>query len=166
VVVLCLGEKKEWSGENASRSTIALPDIQYELLKNISKVGKPVVLVLSSGRPVDLSAMEPSADAILEIWQPGTMGGHAVAGLLSGRYNPSGKLPVTFPYTTGQIPIYYNHNMTGRPYNGTETMLYDIPLRAGQTSLGNTSYWLDSTFEPEFPFGYGLTYTTFEYGPT
>lgn len=144
VIVLCLGEKKEWSGENASRSTIALPAIQQELLKTISMVGKPVVLVLSSGRPVDLSSMEPLADAILETWQPGTMGGHSVAGLLSGRYNPSGKLPVTFPYTTGQIPIYYNRRQSGRHHQG---------------------FYQDIQSTPMYEFGHGLSYTTFEYGP-
>lgn len=91
------------------------------------------------------------------------MGGTAIAQLLFGDETPSGKTPVTFPKKTGQIPIYYNHNNTGRPFNGNETMLYDIPLKAGQTSLGNTSYWLDAGFAPQFPFGYGLSYTQFEY---
>ncbi len=122
-----------------------------------------VVLNVMAGRPLVLDFEIENSDAILYSFHPGTMGGPAISQLIFGDETPSGKTPVTFPKNVGQIPIYYNHNMTGRPYNGTETMLYDIPLRAGQTSLGNTSYWLDSTFEPEFPFGYGLTYTTFKY---
>lgn len=145
VVVLCLGEKRKWSGENASRSTIALPAVQQHLLEAVAATGKPVVLVLTSGRPLDLTAMESHATSILEIWQPGTMGGKAVAGILSGRYNPSGKLAMTFPYTTGQIPIYYNHRNSGR--RGTQGLYQDIP----------------ST--PLYPFGYGLSYSTFEYSP-
>ena len=144
VVVACLGEKRRWSGENCSRSTIALPSVQEGLLAAVRRAGKPVALLLSSGRPLDVSRMEPLADAMLEIWQPGTMGGYAVAGIVSGRYNPSGKLPVTFPYTSGQIPIYYNHRNRSR--RGTQGLYQDI----------------QST--PMYEFGYGLSYTEFEYG--
>lgn len=143
VVLFCLGEKKGWSGENASRSTIALPQIQEELVMELKKLGKPVVLILSNGRPLELNRLESLSDAILTIWQPGTPGGKAVAGILSGRVNPSGKLAMTFPYATGQIPIYYNHRQTGRPHQGK---YQDIP----------------ST--PLYEFAHGLSYTTFEYG--
>ena len=108
IVVLFLGEQKKWSGENGSRSSIALPDIQEKLTKILHETGKPVVLVLSNGRPLELVRLNDWAGAILEIWQPGTMGGLAVAGILSGRINPSGKLSITFPRTTGQIPMYFN----------------------------------------------------------
>ena len=107
VVVLCLGEMMTWSGENASRSSIALPQMQEELAKELKKVGKPVVLILVNGRPLELNRLEPVSDAILEIWQPGVNGALPMAGILSGRINPSGKLAMTFPYSTGQIPIYY-----------------------------------------------------------
>ena len=114
VVIVCLGEKRGWSGENASRSTIALPEIQEQFLETVAATGKPVILVLSSGRPLDVTRMEKHADAMLEIWQPGVCAGPAVAGILSGRYNPSGRLAITFPYTTGQIPIYYDRRNSGR----------------------------------------------------
>ena len=114
IVILCLGEKRNWSGENASRSTVALPLIQEKLLEAVKTVGKPVVVLLSNGRALDLTRISPVADAVLEIWQPGVRAGQAVAGILTGKYNPSGKLPVTFPYTTGQIPIYYNHRNLGQ----------------------------------------------------
>ena len=143
IIIACLGEKKTWSGENASRSVIALPRIQEELLENLKKTGKPLVVLLSSGRPLDLSRIEPLADAMLEIWQPGITAGIAVAGILSGRYNPSGKLPITFPYTTGQIPIYYNHRKSGRTHQGK---------------------YQNITSEPLYSFGHGLSYTKFEYG--
>ncbi len=144
-VILCLGEKRDWSGENCSRSSIALPVIQEKLLAAVHAAGKPVIVLLSSGRPLDLTRIEPMADAMLEIWQPGTMGGHAVAGILSGRYNPSGKLPVTFPYTTGQIPIYYNRRNSGR--RGTQGLYKDI------------------TSEPMYEFAHGLSYSEFSYSP-
>ncbi len=144
-VILCLGEKRDWSGENCSRSSIALPVIQEKLLAAVHAAGKPVIVLLSSGRPLDLARIEPMADAMLEIWQPGTMGGHAVAGILSGRYNPSGKLPVTFPYTTGQIPIYYNRRNSGR--RGTQGLYKDI------------------TSEPMYEFAHGLSYSEFSYSP-
>ena len=143
VVILCLGEQQRWSGENASRSTIALPDVQLQLAREIAATGKPVVMLLSSGRPLDISQMEPLANAILEIWQPGTTGGTAVAEILAGDVNPSGKLAMTFPRSTGQIPIYYNRRGAARRHQG---FYQDIP----------------ST--PLYPFGHGLSYTTFTYG--
>lgn len=143
VVVLCLGESLRWSGENASRSSIALPAFQEQLAEEISRLGKPVVLVLANGRPLELNRLEPLANAILEIWQPGIRGGEAMAGILSGRINPSGKLAITFPWSTGQIPVYYNRRKSGRGHQG---------------------FYQDITSEPMYPFGHGLSYTTFEYG--
>lgn len=143
IILVCLGERKFWSGENASRSTIALPAIQEKLVKQLKKAGKPVVVILSSGRPLELSNIEPLADAIIEMWQPGVAGGSALAGILSGRINPSGRLAITFPLTSGQIPIYYNMRQSARPNQGK---YQDIPT------------------EPLYWFGHGLSYTTFSYG--
>ncbi|WP_277134751.1 glycoside hydrolase family 3 N-terminal domain-containing protein [Bacteroides congonensis] len=143
VVVLCLGEMMTWSGENASRSSIALPQMQEELAKELKKAGKPVVLVLVNGRPLELNRLEPVSDAILEIWQPGVNGALPMAGILSGRINPSGKLAMTFPYSTGQIPIYYNRRKSGRGHQG---------------------FYKDITSDPLYPFGHGLSYTEFKYG--
>ncbi len=143
VVIVCLGEMLTWSGENASRSTIALPQIQEELVKELKKAGKPVVLVLVNGRPLELNRLEPVSDAILEIWQPGVNGALPMAGILSGRINPSGKLAMTFPYSTGQIPIYYNRRKSGRGHQG---------------------FYKDITSDPLYPFGHGLSYTEFMYG--
>ena len=143
VVIVCLGEMLTWSGENASRSTIALPQIQEELVKELKKAGKPVVLVLVNGRPLELNRLEPVSDAILEIWQPCVKGALPMAGILSGRINPSGKLAMTFPYSTGQIPIYYNRRKSGRGHQG---------------------FYKDITSDPLYPFGHGLCYTEFKYG--
>ena len=143
VVIVCLGEMLTWSGENASRSTIALPQIQEELVKELKEAGKPIILVLSNGRPLELNRMEPLCDAILEIWQPGINGSRSMAGILSGRINPSGKLAMTFPYSTGQIPIYYNRRKSGRGHQG---------------------FYKDITSDPLYPFGHGLSYTEFKYG--
>lgn len=143
VVIVCLGEMLTWSGENASRSTIALPQIQEELVKELKEAGKPIILVLSNGRPLELNRMEPLCDAILEIWQPGINGARLMAGILSGRINPSGKLAMTFPYSTGQIPIYYNRRKSGRGHQG---------------------FYKDITSDPLYPFGHGLSYTEFKYG--
>ena len=143
VVIVCLGEMLTWSGENASRSTIALPQIQEELVKELKEAGNPVILVLSNGRPLELNRLEPVSDAILEIWQPGVNGALPMAGILSGRINPSGKLAMTFPYSTGQIPIYYNRRKSGRGHQG---------------------FYKDITSDPLYPFGHGLSYTEFKYG--
>lgn len=142
-VVLCLGENLKWSGENASRSTIALPEIQQQLAEAVAAAGKPVVLVLTNGRPLDISRLEPLANAIIEAWQPGVRGGGALAGILSGRTNPSGRLAMTFPRSTGQIPIYYNRRKSGRGHQG---------------------FYQDISSEPLYAFGHGLSYTGFEYG--
>lgn len=145
VVVACLGERTGWSGENCSRSSIALPEVQEEFLRRIKAAGKPVVVLVASGRPVDLSRIAPMSDALLEIWMPGITAGRAVSGILSGKYNPSGRLPMTFPYTTGQIPIYYNRRSPAR--RGTQGWYKDIQI------------------EPMYEFGYGLSYSEFEYSP-
>ena len=166
VILAFMGEEAIMSGEAHCLTGITLKGDQKAMIEALKATGKPLVLNIMAGRPLELDFEIANSDAILYSFHPGTMGGPAIAQLIFGDETPSGKTPITFPKNVGQIPIYYNHNMTGRPYNGTETMLYDIPLKASQTSLGNTSYWLDTTFAPEFPFGYGLTYTTFEYGAT
>lgn len=144
VVVLCLGEGKFWSGENKTRASISLPEIQEKLFFELVKTGKPVVVVLENGRALDLTRIAPRAAAILEMWCPGHRGGPAVSGLLSGRYNPSGRLPITFPYGVGQIPIYYNHRDRAR--------------------RGKWGEYIDGTpLEPLYDFGYGLSYSNFEY---
>ncbi|MDP4239018.1 MAG: glycoside hydrolase family 3 N-terminal domain-containing protein [Bacteroidota bacterium] len=143
IILVCLGEKGNWSGENASRSTIALPSIQEKLVSELKRTGKPIVLILSNGRPLELIRLRSQVDAIVEIWQPGVAGGASLAGILSGRINPSGKLAITFPLTTGQIPVYYNMRQSARLKEG---FYQDIPT------------------EPAYWFGHGLSYTTFTYG--
>ena len=143
IILLCMGEKKKWSGENASRSIIELPAIQEKFIAEMKKAGKPIVLALANGRPLGLSKVEPLCDAIVEMWQPGVPGGKPLAGVLSGRVNPSGKLSITFPRSTGQIPIYYNQRKTARPQSGKYQNIPSTPL---------------------YEFGYGLSYTTFNYG--
>lgn len=143
VIIVCMGEMKKWSGENASRSTIALPAIQEKLVSALKKTGKPIILVLSSGRPLELGKLESLSDAMLEIWQPGIAGGSPAAGIISGRLNPSGKLAITFPLTTGQIPTYYNMRQSSRPNQGG---------------------YQDIATEPKYWFGHGLSYSSFSYG--
>ncbi len=163
VAVVFLGEEAILSGEAHSLSNINLIGLQSDLLKAVKSAGKPVVLVIMAGRPLTIGRDLPYADAVLFNFHPGTMGGPAILDLLFGKANPSGKLPATFVREVGQIPMYYNHNNTGRPAPEKVMTLDDIALEAGQTSLGNTSFYLDSGKDPLFPFGYGLSYTTFEY---
>ena len=151
VVVACVGEIAGMNGEGASRSDISLPDSQMELLRALKATGKPVVVVLVTGRPLVLTAVEPLADAILVSWSPGIEGGHAVADVLFGAVNPSAKLTTNFPRSVGQLPLYYNHKNTGRPHPD------DDPYRKF------TSCYIDELNGPLFPFGYGLSYTTFSY---
>jgi beta-glucosidase len=147
-VVLALGESRGQSGEAASRSEIDLPGKQEELIQRIKATGKPFVVVLFNGRPLTLGSVVDDAPAILEAWFPGVQAGNAVADVLFGKVNPGGKLPVSFPRRVGQVPIYYNHEPTGRPCD------------AG--SKYNSRYRDLASCEPEFPFGFGLSYSKFE----
>lgn len=149
VVVMALGESQGMTGEAASRSDISIPDSQKELLKAVHATGKPIVLVLSNGRPLTLEWEDENIPAILETWFLGTEAGNAISSVLFGEYNPSGKLTMTFPRNTGQIPVYYNHKSTGRPLDANNKY---------------TSKYLDVSNEPLYPFGYGLSYTQFMYG--
>ena len=149
VVVAVLGEAATMSGEAASRSDISIPESQENLLKALVATGKPVVLVLINGRPLTLVWENEHVSSMLEAWAPGIEGGDAIADVLFGNYNPAGKITMTFPRSVGQIPIYYNHRNTGRPFDPKSKF---------------TSKYLDIPNEPLFPFGYGLSYSTFEYG--
>ena len=164
VVVLFLGEESILSGEAHSRADIGLPGAQVELVRRVREAGKPVVAVIMAGRPLTLADIVDEVDAILFAWHPGTMGGPAIADLLFGIESPSGKLPATFPRMVGQVPIHYNHKNTGKPPGPDSVVLIDdIPVRAPQTSLGNTAFHLDAGYEPLFPFGFGLSYAEFSY---
>jgi beta-glucosidase len=152
VIVAVMGESENMSGEAGSKTNIDLPGLQKEFLSELKKLGKPIVLVLLNGRPLTLSWENENIDAILEAWWPGTRGGDAIAQTLFGDNNPSGKLPITFPRNIGQIPIYYNHKNTGRPYLGLSDPEQKYKSR-----------YTDSDISPLFPFGFGLSYTTFTY---
>ena len=150
-VILALGESSEMSGEAASRSDISLPGMQLELADEVIKTGKPVVVVLFNGRPLAIPELSSIAPAILETWFGGTQAGNAIADILFGDVNPSGKLTMTFPRNTGQIPVYYNSKNTGRPINP------EIPFEKYKSN------YLDVPNTPLYPFGYGLSYTSFNY---
>ena len=163
VVVMVAGEEAVLSGEAHSRADISLPGAQTKMIEELKATGKPLVLVIMTGRPMTIAYEASLADAVLYTFHGGTMAGPAIANLLSGKSVPSGKLPVSLPKMVGQEPLYYNHKNTGRPASGM-VLIDDIPLEASQTSTGCTSYYLDAGDGPAFPFGYGLSYTTFEYG--
>ena len=162
VVLAFLGEEAILSGEAHSLADLNLIGSQSDLLAALKSAGKPVVATVMAGRPLTVERDLPNCGAMLYAFHPGTMGGPALVNILFGDVNPSGKTPVTFLRTVGQAPLYYAHNNTGRPYHG-EKILSEIEAEAGQTSLGNTSYYLDYGAYPLFPFGYGLSYTTFRY---
>jgi len=149
IVVMVLGEHGFQSGEARSRTDLNLPGNQQELLEAIYKVNPNIVLVLNNGRPLALPWAAEHIPAIVEAWQLGTQAGNAVAQVLYGDYNPSGKLPMTFPRSIGQCPIYYNHFSTGRPVNSEKNVFW--------------SHYSDLDNTPQFPFGFGLSYTTFDY---
>jgi len=151
VIVAALGESSEFSGEASSRTDIGIPNVQMTLLKELVKTGKPVVLVLFSGRPMTLTWEDENVPAILNVWFGGTEAAYAIGDVLFGDVNPSGKLPATFPQNVGQIPLFYNHKTTGRP------------LAEGKWFEKFRSNYLDVTNEPLYPFGYGLSYTSFSY---
>jgi beta-glucosidase len=148
IILLALGEKGNMSGEAASKGNIGLPGVQSELLEALSKLNKPIVLLLTNGRPLTIEKEVNLADAVLETWILGTTSGDAIADVLTGKYNPAGKLPMTFPRQIGQLPIYYAYKSTGRPANA---------------KVRYSSRFLDIPFTPLFPFGYGLSYTKFDY---
>lgn len=164
VIVFFGGEESILSGEAHSRADIGLPGVQDSLIMELNKTGKPVVLVIMAGRPITLSAVLNKLDAVVMAWHPGTMGGPAIADILAGIAEPGGRLPVTWPKTAGQEPLYYNHTSTGRPATKTAYVPIDsIPIGAWQSSLGNTSHYLDAGYLPQYPFGYGLSYSSFGY---
>lgn len=149
IVILALGEPSDWSGEDGSRSSLNLPGLQMDLLNAVAATGKPIVVVLFNGRPLALSGVLAKASAVLEAWYPGIQAGNGLTDVLFGDVDPSGRLTTTFPYSVGQVPMYYNHANTGRPGFGHWK--------------GN---YVDGPSVPFLPFGFGLTYTTFEYGTT
>lgn len=150
VIVAVVGESQSMSGESSSRADIDIPESQKNMLKALAKTGKPLVIVLFNGRPLTLTWEDGHASAILDVWAPGTEAGNAIADVLFGDYNPAGKITATFPRSVGQIPIYYNHKNTGRPYDGKGPSKFK-------------SNYLDISNDPLYPFGYGLSYTTFGY---
>ncbi|EMS31553.1 Periplasmic beta-glucosidase [Mariniradius saccharolyticus AK6] len=152
VIVAAMGESAEMSGESSSRTDIEIPENQRALLEALLKTGKPVVLVLFTGRPLAIKWEQENLHAILNVWFAGSEAGHAIADVLFGDVNPSGKLSATFPQNVGQVPIYYNHKSTGRP------------LAAGQWFQKFRTNYLDVSNDPLYPFGFGLSYTDFEYG--
>lgn len=150
VVILSIGERHDMSGEAKSRSNINLPGVQEDLVKAIQATGKPVVVLINAGRPLIFNWTADNVPAIVYTWWLGTEAGNAIADVLFGDYNPSGKLPITFPREVGQIPIYYNHFSTGRPAKNEDSKNY-------------VSAYIDLKNSPKFPFGYGLSYTKFDY---
>lgn len=149
VVILVVGEPRSMTGEASCRSSLDLPGAQAELVKAVAAVGKPTVMVLMNGRPLTIGEQADQVSSVVEAWHLGVESGNAIADVLFGAYNPSGKLPVTFPRTVGQVPLYYNYKSTGRPYND---------------AAHYTSRYLDLPSTPLYPFGFGLSYTTFSYG--
>lgn len=162
-IVVFVGEEAILTGEAHSLAGLNLQGAQSELIKQLKATRKPLVTVVMAGRPLTIGREIEQSDAVLYAWHPGTMGGPAIADMLFGKAIPVGKLPVTFPKGVGQIPIYYNHTNTGRPAKGNEKSIDEIPLNAKQSVLGHSSYYLDIGSKPLYPFGYGLSYTTFEY---
>ena len=159
-ILLFLGEDQLLSGETHSRAFINLPGIQEELINELSRIGKPIVLVIMSGRPLTFGNIAEKVTSILYAWHPGTMGGPAISDIIFGKVSPSGKLPVTFPRTVGQIPIYYNSKNTGRPPAPNQL---GRTLGTAENPEGYASYYLDVDFTPAYYFGYGLSFTDFSY---
>jgi beta-glucosidase len=159
-VLVFLGEEQILSGEAHSRAFLDLPGAQEALVDELVKTGKPIVAIVMAGRPLTFHSVTGKVNAVLWTFHPGTMGGPAIADLLFGKANPSGKLTITFPRAVGQIPIYYSHLNTGRPPTAANL---GIPAGTPQDPKGYTSNYLDLDFTPEYPFGFGMSYTTFEY---
>ncbi|HDR50300.1 MAG TPA: glycosyl hydrolase, partial [Mariniphaga anaerophila] len=163
-ILFFAGEEAILSGEANSRGIIDLPGIQTELIQELKKTGKPLIIIVMAGRPLAIQQELEMADAVLYAWHPGTMAGPALADLIFGDCSPTGKLPVTFVKGSGQIPLYHYHKNTGRPASKSDVIhIDDIPRNSKQLSLGFKSMHLDYGIEPLFPFGFGLSYTKFQY---
>ena len=165
VVLYFAGEESILSGEARSRAVLNLPGDQSEQIRAIKATGKPLVLTVMAGRPLCIQEDIDRADAVLYAFHGGTMQGPALANLIMGKVAPSGRLPMTFPMGVGQIPFYYNYKTPSRKMAKSPKLINDIPIRAYQFSVGESSYWLEYGNKPQYPFGYGLTYTTFAYSP-
>lgn len=164
VIVYVGGEEAVLSGEAHSRADTRLPGAQEQLIRELKKTGKPLVVVIMAGRPIALNDVIDEMDALVMAWHPGTMGGPAIVRLLQGDAEPVGRLPVTWPKVTGQVPIYYNHPSSGRPASeGNFTQMDDFPLEAFQHSTGHKNHYIDIGFKPQFPFGFGLSYSSVSY---
>lgn len=150
IIIAAMGEAKEMSGESCSRSDISIPGVQEELLKELIKLNKPIVLILFNGRPLSIPWPKANIPAILEAWFPGNEAGNALVDVLFGKFNPQGKLPVSFPCAVGQVPIFYNQKNSGRPEKGSPDKFF-------------YTRYIDVSNNPLYPFGYGLSYTSFEY---
>ena len=166
VILFFCGEEAILSGEARCRANLDLPGAQVEMMDALIATGKPVVMIVMAGRPLTIGRQVNQAAAVLYAFHGGTMAGPALFNILTGITVPSGKLPMTFPKMVGQIPLYYNRHNTGRPSYDPPMLIDSIPIGCPQFSIGQSSYWLETPTEPLFPFGYGLTYTTFEYGET
>ena len=164
VILFFCGEEAILSGEARCRADLNLPGAQAEMMDALAKTGKPVVMIVMAGRPLTIGKQVEQAAAVLYAFHGGTMAGPALVNLLTGKVVPSGKTPVTFPKMVGQIPLYYNRHNTGRPSYDPPMLIDSIPIGCPQFSIGQSSYWLETPTEPLFPFGFGLSYTTFEYG--
>ena len=166
VALVFVGEDAVLSGEARSRTTLDLPGVQSQLIKQVAETGIPTVVVLLAGRPLTIAAEVDAADGVMFAWHPGTMAGPAISELLFGNFAPSGKLPVTFPRSVGQTPIYYNHTNTGRPSPANYRPLIGSEADDLPAKFQYKSHYLDEQLGPLFPFGFGLSYTTFEYSDT
>jgi beta-glucosidase len=164
VVIAFVGEESILSGEAHCLADLNLQGAQSELIAALAKTGRPLVTVIMAGRPLTIGKEVEASNAVLYSFHPGTMGGPALADLLFGKAVPSGKTPVTFLKTVGQVPLYYAHNNSGRPASSHLKPLDEVPLEASQTSEGSSSSYMDVGAQPLYPFGYGLSYTTFKYG--
>ena len=166
VILYFCGEEAILSGEARCRANLDLPGAQIEMMDALVATGKPVVMIVMAGRPLTIGRQVDQAAAVLYAFHGGTMAGPALCNILTGKVVPSGKTPITFPKMVGQIPLYYNRHNTGRPSYDPPMLIDSIPIGCPQFSIGQSSYWLETPTEPLFPFGFGLSYTTFEYGST
>jgi len=164
VILFFAGEEAILSGEARCRTDLNLPGAQAQMMDALAATGKPVVLIIMAGRPLTIGRQMEQASAVLYAYHGGTMAGEALRRLITGEAVPSGKTTMTFPKTVGQIPLYYNRHNTGRPSYDPPMLIDSIPIGCPQFSIGQSSYWLETPTEPLVPFGFGLSYTTFEYG--